>query len=180
MRFFNKLTISHSDEEELSHFVCVYNDGMACHRYLPMPFHIMDGDWDSQVAWCNFNRGGMEGEVGVCECDAEFDGEEAVVHRAEDGRITDACCVFWTYGAAPLVLYKELLALGFSLSAVYFDLDEERCGIYQKGKHYSGPLSELLMPPELVPSLGVALKDEAVDQQTDGPKSHWHDSAAGE
>ena len=162
MRFFNKLTISHSDEQELSEFVRVYNDGMACDRYLPMPFHIMEDEWDSHVAWCNFNRGGLQSDVGVWECDAEFNGEEAVVSQAEDGRITDACCVFWTYGAAPLVLYKELLALGFSLSAVYFDLDEERCGIYQKGKHYSGPLSELLMPPEAVPSFGFAQKDEAV------------------
>jgi hypothetical protein len=164
MRFFNKLTISHSDERELKDFVDVYDDGMTCERYLPMPFHVMDDECDSHVAWCNFNRGGLQGDVGVCECDAEFSGEEAVVSRAEDGQITDACCVFWTYEAAPLVLYKELLARGFSLSAVYFGLDEEICGIYQNGKHYSGRLSELLAPADGATAFGDAQKDEAVSQ----------------
>jgi hypothetical protein len=164
MRFFNKLTISHSDEQELKDFIDFYNDGMVCDAFLPMPVHVMEDELDAQVAWCNFNRGGLQGDVGVCECDAEFDGEEAVVSRAEGGQITDACCIFWTYEAAPLVLYKELLARGFSLSAVYFGLDEELCGVYQNGKHCSGRLSELLKSPEGAPAFGFAQKDQVLRQ----------------
>jgi len=140
MEVLNKLTISHADEREMRYFIDAYNDGGACGAFLPSPRYLWDeAGFVALDAWCAANWG-TPCDVGYFAGQQE-PGFRADVETAKDGKIISADCMFFSCDGPPLLLYRELVARGFSLRATYLHLDNYECGSFEDGKHSRGRLT---------------------------------------
>jgi hypothetical protein len=164
--FFNKLILAHKDESRMERFIDAYNDCMTCHAFIPMPLYVLlkekdvplyalPKEKDEREAWCMANWG-IPCDVGchVWEEEEEPLARQAEVELAENGDIRHVTCEFRSLGGPPLLLYKELVATGFNLKAIYRSVDNDDGGVFEDGKHFIG------QPALSQPDPGVQSNDE--------------------
>jgi len=142
MKFINRLTVSHSDQRQLQAFVNLYNGLSQPSRTDGFIMLSREGQLLRHVFY--------DGEQPHGDLFIAVECLPAIEIKTEDGEMTDAYCLFWSFAESDAsVLCTALLSQGFNVSAVSLNLVDGDGSIFEDGKRESGRL--LPCPPD--PSL---------------------------
>lgn len=143
----NRLTVSHEDPAKLSEFCQAYNAGKMLSHYLPQPEYLQTGEIITTPG----------GEEIKCMSDDEWQwrvanwgtkwdispGQEASVCNGE------VCVLFDSAWSPPVGLWPRLEALGFRVTALYWEPGMGFCGKYGDGEDQDYDTSDEDVPEDI-------------------------------